>query len=82
MSVENFNEHKRKKRRRSSEVNADWLKTVYNPKIFRRQTKGKIRQNTNQQPAENKVMAYIAVLVVVMVFILIYGVMRKNGLVD
>lgn len=80
MSVEDFNEHKKKKR--SSATKASWLNAVYNPKLFRRLAKGGRNQNDSQQPAEYRLMAYIAVLIVIMVFILVYAVMRKNGLVN
>lgn len=80
MSVEDFNKHKRGKR--SSASNARWLKAVYNPKIFRRLEKVQRSQTERQHPAEFRIMACIAVLVVVMVFILVYAVMRKTGLVE
>ena len=82
MSVEDFRKHKKKKKKGSSEPNTNWLKSVYNPQTFRRRKRGLSQQNTNYQPAEHKVMAYIAVLAVVMVFILVYAVMKKNGLVE
>jgi len=80
MSVEDFKKHK--KRKKSSASNASWLKAVYNPKIFRRLEKVQRSQSERQQPAEYRMMAYIGVLVVVMVFILVYAVMRKTGLVE
>ena len=82
MSVEDFRKYKKKKKKESSELNTSWLKSVYNPQIFRGRKRELSQQNTNYQPTEYKLMAYIAVLVVVMVFILAYAVLKKNGLVE
>lgn len=82
MSVEDFNEHKRRRRTKDTGLATSWLKAVYNPKIFRRKIKGNAKQTGIPQSAEYKVMAYLGVLVVLIVFILVYAVLRKNGLVD
>lgn len=82
MGVVDFKKHKRKNKSKSTSLAASWIKSVYNPKNFRRKNKGNSQQDFEPQPTEQKVMAYIGVLVVVMVFILVYAVLKKNGLVD
>jgi len=82
MSVEDFSKYKRKKTQKASTQDAGWLNSVYNPKIFRRKKDKEENKNEKRHSYEYKVMAYIGILSVVMVFILAYAVLKKNGLVD
>jgi hypothetical protein len=82
MSVEDFRKYKKKKKKSGSEPNTSWQKSVYNPRIFRGQKKPLSQKNTSYQPAEQKEVNYVSLLIVVMVVILGYAVMKKYGLVE
>ena len=82
MSVEDFNKHKRRKKLRSSSINSGWLKSVYNPKEFRKINQKQLNQKTKSKILEKKVISYIVVLGVAMVFLLVYAVLKKKGLVE
>ena len=82
MSVEDFNEHKRKRKKASSKPKTNWLKTIYNPRIFRRGNKRHMSQPEQGTHVEYKVTAYIFVLIVVLAFILIFAFLKKSGLVE
>ena len=81
MTIENFSKHK-KRRNKNTTSNVSWLKSVYNPKMFRRNVKKPVSQTSENEKYEHKVMTYIAFLVVVLLFILAYAILKKYGLVD
>ena len=81
MTIEDFSKHKKRKDKNTTS-NMSWLKSVYNPKMFRRKVKEPVSQTSENEEYEHKVMTYIAILVVVMLFILAFAILKKYGLVD
>ena len=81
MSVENFQEHKRKKKKDKilPQSNTNWRNFVYNPREFRRRTNRLKQQSPSDKPAEKQLRSYSVVLVVVIVLSLAFLVLRKSG---
>ena len=81
MGVEDLNEHKRRKRLRSSKAKNDWLSSVYNPKSFRRK-RSQASGEQGQGPNNFKLTAYIATMTVAILLILAVAVLKKHGLIE
>lgn len=81
MTIEDFSKHRKRKDKNTTSTRS-WLKSVYNPKMFRRKAKQPVSQTSENEKYEHKVMAYVAILVVVMFFILTVAVLKKIGLVE
>lgn len=81
MSVEDLNEHKQRKQRRSLKENHDWLGSVYNPKIFR-QKKPQERHSQEESPTNFRLAVYIATMTIVVLLILAVAVLKKQGLIE
>jgi len=81
MSVEDLNEHKRRKRQLSSTANRGWLGSVYNPKIFRRK-KPQERHSQEENPTNFRLAVYIATMTIVVLLILVVAELKKQGLIE
>lgn len=81
MGVEDLNEHKRRKRQRSSKAKNEWLSSVYNPKIFRRK-RSQASRRQEQGPKNFKLTAYLATMTVAVFLILAVAVLKKQGLIE
>ena len=81
MGVEDINEYKQRKKRRSLKENHNLTGSVYNPKIFRRK-KPQERNDQEESPNNFRLAVYIASITVVLLVVLAVAVLKKQGLIE